>query len=137
MSDIVLATGVQFSRDLPAGTTGIPRQEWLGAAFPSASNRSTDDANSGGSSAIRLVGHKVLAQGAARTPRNRQEPEFAQTADPRRDIDPAQTPVNSGSLSVYTASISSGSYATRAIAIFSQQAGSLSGAKGSLIDTYA
>ena len=127
MSDIVLATGVQFSRDLPAGTTGIPRQEWLGAASPS--NRSTDDGNSGGSSAIRLVGHKVLAQGAARTPRNRQEPEFAQTADPRRDIEPAQTPS--------VASMSSGSYATRAIAIFSQQAGSLSGAKGTLIDTYA
>jgi hypothetical protein len=127
MSDIVLATGVQFSRDLPAGTTGIPRQEWLGAASPS--NRSTDDGNSGGSSAIRLVGHKVLAQGAARTPRNRQEPEFAQTADPRRDIEPAQTPS--------VASMSSGFYATRAIAIFSQQAGSLSGAKGTLIDTYA
>ena len=135
MSDIVLATGVQFSRDLPAETTGIPRQEWLGAASPS--NRSTDDGNSGGSSAIRLVGHKVLAQGAARTPRNRQEPEFAQTADPRRDIEPAQTPANSGSLNVYTASMSSGSHATRAIAIFSQQAGSLSGAKGTLIDTYA
>ena len=135
MSDIVLATGVQFSRDLPTGTTGIPRQEWLGAAYPS--NRSTDDGNSGGSSAIRLVGHKVLAHGAARTPRNRQEPELAQTADPRRDIEPAQTPVNSGSLNVYTASMSSGSYATRAIAIFSQQAGSLSGAKGTLIDTYA
>jgi|SRR5580692_1333774 hypothetical protein len=136
MSDIVLATGVQFSRDLPAGNTGIPRQEWLGAASPS--NRSTDDANSGGSSAIRLVGHKVLAQGAARSPRNRQQPEFAQTADPRRDIEPAQTPsANSSSLNVYTASMSSGSYATRAIAIFSQQAGSLSGAKGTLIDTYA
>jgi hypothetical protein len=135
MSDIVLATGVQLSRDLPTGTSGIPRQEWLGAAYPS--NRSADDGNSGGSSAIRLVGHKVLAQGAARTPRNRQEPEFAQTADPRRDIEPAQTPLNSGSLNVYTASMSSGSYATRAIAIFSQQAGSLSGAKGTLIDTYA
>jgi hypothetical protein len=136
MSDIVLATGVQFSRDLPAGTTGIPRQEWLGAASPS--NRSTDDANSSASSAIRLVGHKVLAQGAARTPRNRQEPEFAQTADPRRDVEPAQTPsVNSGSLSAYTASMSGGSHATRAIAIFSQQAGSLSGGKGTFIDTYA
>ena len=135
MSDIVLATGVQFSRDLPAGTSGIPRQEWLGAAPPS--NRSTDNGNSGGSSAIRLVGHKVLAHGAGRTPRNRQEPEFAQTADPRRDIEPAQTQVNSGSLNAYTASMSSGSYATRAIAIFSQQAGSLSGAKGTLIDTYA
>jgi hypothetical protein len=118
MSDIVLATGVQFSRDLPAGTTGIPRQEWLGAA-----------GNSGGPSAIRLVGHKVLAQGAARTPRNEQEPEFAQTAEPRRDIEPAQKPsVNS---------LSNGSYASRAIANFSQQAGNLSGAKGSLIDTYA
>jgi hypothetical protein len=135
MSDIVLATGVQFSRDLPAGTSGIPRQEWLGAAPPS--NRSTDNGNSGGSSAIRLVGHKVLAQGAARTPRNQQEPEFAQTADMRRDIEPAQTQVNSGSLNAYTASMSSGSYATRAIATFSQQAGSLSGAKGTLIDTYA
>jgi hypothetical protein len=135
MSDIVLATGVQFSRDLPAGTSGIPRQEWLGAASPS--NRSTDNGNSGGSSAIRLVGHKVLAQGAARTPRNQQEPEFAQTADTRRDIEPAQTPVNSGSLNVYTASMSSGSYASRAIATFSQQAGSLSGAKGTLIDTFA
>src|ERR1700723_2832660 len=101
MSEIVLATGVQFSRDLPAGTAGIPRQEWLGAASPS--NRSTDDGNSGGSSAIRLVGHKVLAQGAARTPRKRPGPELAQTADPRRDIEPAQTPsVNSGSLNVYT-----------------------------------
>jgi hypothetical protein len=135
MSDIVLATGVQFSRDLPAGTSGIPRQEWLGAASPS--NRSTDNGNSAGSSPIRLVGHKVIAQGAGRTPRNQQEPEFAQTADPRRDIEPAPTPVNSGSLNVYTASMSSGSYATRAIAIFSQQAGSLSGAKGTLIDTYA
>jgi hypothetical protein len=136
MSDIVLATGVQFSRDLPAETTGIPRQEWLGAASPS--NRSTDDESSGGSSPIRLVGHKVLAQGAARTPRNRREPEFAQTADPRHDIEPAQTPsVNSSSLNVYTASRSSGSYATRAIAIFSQQAGSPSDAKGTLIDTYA
>src|ERR1700679_2121631 len=135
MSDIVLATGVQFSRDLPAGTSGIPRQEWLGAAPPS--NRSTDNGNSGGSSAIRLVGHKVLAQGAAKMPRNQQEPEFAQTADMRRDIEPAQTQVNSGSLNAYTASMSSGSYATRAIATFSQQAGSLSGAKGTLIDTYA
>src|SRR6202789_1217869 len=135
MSDIVLATGVQFSRDLPAGTSGIPRQEWLGAASPS--NRSTDDGNSSGSSPIRLVVHQVLAQVAARTPRNQKEREFAQTADPRRDIEPAQTPVNSGSLNVYTASTSSGSYATRAIAIFSQQAGSLSGAKGTLIDTYA
>jgi hypothetical protein len=136
MSDIVLATGVQFSRDLPTGTAGIPRQEWLGAASPS--NRSTDDGNSGGSSTIRLVGHKVLAHGAARTPRSRQEPEFAQTADPRRDIEPAQTPSgHSGSLNVYPASMSNGSYATRAIAVFSQQAGSLSGAKGTLIDTYA
>ena len=135
MSDIVLATGVQFSRDLPAGTTGIPRQEWLGAASPS--NRSTDNGNSGGSSATRLVGHKVLAQGAARSPRNRQEPEFAQTADPHRDIEPAQTPVNSGALDVYTGSTGGGYYATRAIAVFSQQTSSFSGAKGTLIDTYA
>ena len=136
MSNIVLATGVQSSRDLPAGATRIPRQEWLGPA--SASNRSTDEGDAGESPTIRLVGHKVLAQGAGRTPRNQQAQDVAQTADSGRDIEPAQVPSdNPGSLSIYSASVSSASYATRAIAIFSQQLGDFAGAKGTLIDTYA
>ena len=136
MSDIVLASGVQLSRASPAGATRIPRQEWLGPA--SASNGSTDDGDGGESTTIRLVGHKVLAQGAGRTPRNQQAPEAAQTADPGRDIQPAPVPTgNPGSLNVYTPSVSSASYATRAIAIFSQQLGGFAGAKGALIDTYA
>ena len=136
MSHIVLATGVQLSRALPAGATRVPRQEWIGPAYPS--NRSTDEGDGTESATIRLVGHKVLAQGAARTPRNQQPPEVAQTADPGRDIQPAQVPTgNAGSLNVYTASVSSASYATRAIAIFSQQLSGFAGAKGTLIDTYA
>jgi hypothetical protein len=136
MSDIVLATGVQSSRDLPPGATRIPRQEWLGPA--TASNRSTDDADTGESPTIRLVGHKVLAQGVGRTPRNQQAQEVAQTAVPGRDIEPAQVSSdNPGSLNISTASVGSASYATRAIAVFSQQLGGFAGAKGTLLDTYA
>ena len=136
MSDIVLATGVQLSRDLPAGASRIPRQEWLGPASPS--NRSTDDGDGSESTSIRLVGHKVLAQGAGRAPRNQQAQEVAQTADADHNVGPAQVPSgNTGSLNVYTASVSSASYATRAIAIFSQQLGGAATAKGTRLDTYA
>jgi hypothetical protein len=136
MSDIVLATGVQLSRDLPAGATRIPRQEWLGPASPP--NRSTDDGDGSESSTIRLVGHKVLAQGAGRTPRNPQAQEVAQTANPGRDIQPVQVPSgNTGSLSIYTASVTSASYANRAIATFSQQFNGVAATKGTYVDIYA
>jgi hypothetical protein len=135
MSDIVLATGVQL-RDLPAGATRIPRQEWLGPASPQ--NRSTDEGDGSDSSTIRLVGHKVLAQGAGRTPRNLQSQEAAQTANPGRDIQPAQVPSgNTGSPNLYTASAASASYATRAIATFSQQFDGVAATKGTYVDTYA
>jgi hypothetical protein len=136
MSDIVLATGVQLSRDLPAGATRIPRQEWLGPASPP--NRSTDDGDGSDSSTIRLVGHKVLAQGAGRASRNPQTQQAAQTPNPDRDIQSAQVPSgNTGSPSVYTASVSSASYANRAIATFSQQFGGVGATKGTYVDTYA
>ena len=136
MSNIVLAAGVQSSRDLPPGATRIPRQEWLGPA--TASNRSTDDADAGESPTIRLVGHKVLAQGAGRTARTQQAQEVAQTAVPGRDIEPAQVSSdNSGFRNIATAPGGSASYATRAIAVFSQQLGGFAGAKGTLLDTYA
>jgi len=135
MSDIVLATGVQLSRDLPAGATRIPRQEWLGPASPP--NRSTDDGDGSESSTIRLVGHKVLAQGTGRTPRNPQAQEVAQTANPGRDIEPAQVPSgNTGSLNLYTA-VASASYANRAIETFSQQFSGVAAAKGTYVDIYA
>jgi hypothetical protein len=135
MSDIVLATGVQLSRDLPAGATRIPRQEWLGPASPP--NRSTDDGDGSESSTIRLVGHKVLAQGTGRTPRNPQAKEVAQTANPGRDIEPAQVPSgNTGSLNLYTA-VASASYANRAIETFSQQFSGVAATKGTYVDIYA
>jgi hypothetical protein len=136
MSDIVLATGVQLARDLPAGATRIPRQEWLGPASPP--NRSTDDGEGSEPSTIRLVGHKVLAQGAGRTPRNLQGQEAARTANPGRDIEPPQVPSgNTGSPNLYTASATSASYANRAIATFSQQFDGVAATKGTYVDTYA
>ncbi len=135
MSDIVLATGVQL-RDLPAGATRIPRQEWLGPVSPP--NRSTDDGDGSEPLTIRLVGHKVLAQGAGRAPRNPQGQEATQTANPGRNIEPAQVPSgNTGSPNLYTASAASASYATRAIATFSQQFDGVGATKGTYVDTYA
>ena len=135
MSDIVLATGVQLARDLPPGATRIPRQEWLGPASPP--NRSTDDGDGSEPSTIRLVGHKVLAQGAGRTPRNPQGQQAAQTANPGRDIEPAQVPGNTGLPNAYAASVTSASYANRAIATFSQQFSGVAATKGTYVDTYA
>jgi hypothetical protein len=135
MTGIILAPGRQLPRDLSTGAisariasdtgTRTPRQEWLGS-------------DTGESTATRLVGHKVPAQGSGRAARNRQVPDEAENADPHSDPGPAQVPATSaGSLNVYTASASTASYATRAIAIFSQQLGDPAAAKGTRIDTYA
>ncbi|MGB6310780.1 MAG: hypothetical protein WBF89_23595 [Steroidobacteraceae bacterium] len=109
MTDMILAAGRALARDLtpvtivtrssqgPQPSAEVPRQEWLGAAV-----------SAGDSASIRLVGHKVLAQGAGRAP-------------PQPAEDEAETP----------------SHASRAIASFAQQLGGYTATKGTQVDTYA
>jgi hypothetical protein len=136
MTDIILAAGGALARDLspvaivarslgPEASGAVPRQEWLGAKAAA------------GGAPIRLVGHKVLAQGAGKTPR-RPAAATSDSADPRSNLEMTEAPLSSaGSLDVYTAAPDRASYATRAIAIFSQQLSGYTGAKGTRIDTYA
>src|ERR1700722_16721788 len=90
MTDITLAAGLVaragFAYDAGWRT---PRQEWLGPAHQT--DRSTDHEDAGESSSLRLVGHKVLAQGVGRTGRNRQDP-AADAADTADTAQPAQPP---------------------------------------------
>lgn len=109
MTDMILAAGRAPARDLRPVTivtrsspgqepaAEVPRQEWLGAEF-----------SAGDSTAIRLVGHKVLAQGMGRTP-------------PRQAVKAAETT----------------SHASRAVASFAQQLGGYAATKGTQVDTYA
>jgi hypothetical protein len=145
MTDIILTAGRALARDLsssvivgrssqePAPSGAAPRQEWLGAK-----TTAQDSAGDGHESTpIRLVGHKVLAQGAGRAPR-RQVADEAESGDLQNNPALTQVPTpRAGSLDIYTASADSASYATRAIAIFSQQVGGYTAAKGTRIDTYA
>jgi hypothetical protein len=129
MTDIALASGLvaraSFASD--AGSR-VPRQEWLGPARQT--NRSTDQEDAGESTPLRLVGHKVLAQGAGRGPRNWQDPAAADSAEiaPTLTTDLPQ---------VYSTSTGSSTYAARAIASFSQQLRGNLAAKGTRINTYA
>jgi hypothetical protein len=129
MTDIALASGLvaraSFASD--AGSR-VPRQEWLGPARQT--NRSTDQEDAGESAPLRLVGHKVLAQGAGRAPRNQQDPAAADGAElpstPTTDLPQA-----------YSTSMGGSAYAVRAIASFSQQLRGNVAAKGTRINTYA
>ncbi len=132
MTDIALASGLvaraSFASD--AGSR-VPRQEWLGPARQT--NRSTDQSgqeDAGESTPLRLIGHKVLAQGAGRAPRNRQDLAAADSAElpPTLTTDLPQ---------VYSTSTASSLYAARAIASFSQQLRGYLATKGTRIDTYA
>jgi hypothetical protein len=143
MTDITLAAGLVaragFAYDAGSGT---PRQEWLGPARQT--NRSTDQEDAGESSPLRLVGHKVLAQGVGRTGRNRQDPaadaaDAVDTADAADTSQPAQPPATliGGMPQLRSTSSSDSSYAARAIASFSQQLRDSLTAKGTRINTYA
>jgi hypothetical protein len=143
MTDITLAAGLVaragFAYD--AGSRA-PRQEWLGPARQT--NRSTDQEDAGEASPLRLVGHKVLAQGAAgRTGRNRQDPaaESADAADPTDSAESAQLPATliAGMPQIRSTPSSSSGYAARAIASFSQQLRDNHNltAKGTRINAYA
>jgi hypothetical protein len=112
MTDITLAAGL-VARAGFAYDTGsrAPRQEWLGPARQT--NRSTDQEDAGESAPLRLVGHKVLAQGGSRAP------------------------VATGLPQAPSSSMGASAYAARAIASFSQQLGGNLAAKGLWIDTYA
>lgn len=133
MSDLVLASGREISRDLSSVAanarlgrvatvasdsepdTRAPRQEWLGPASQG-NNSPADRQDTGEFAAMRLVGHKVLAQGAGRS-----------------SASPTVKALAPGSL----VPVSGGAYATRAIASFSQQLADYGMAKGTRIDTYA
>jgi hypothetical protein len=106
----------------------VPRQEWLGPAHQPI--RFTDQEDAGESTPLRLVGHKVLAQGAGRAPRNGQDP-------PAADPDETAPTVTTSMPQVYAASMDGSTYATRAIASFSQQLRGNLAAKGTQINTYA
>jgi len=129
MTDITLAAGLvaraSFASD---ASSRVPRQEWLGPAYQPI--RFTDQEDAAESTPLRLVGHKVLAQGAGRAPRNGQDPPVA---------DPDETPptVTTTMPQVYATSMDGSTYATRAIASFSQQLRGNLAAKGTQINTYA
>jgi hypothetical protein len=129
MTDITLAAGLVaragFAYD--AGSRA-PRQEWLGAAEQT--NRSANQEDAGESTPLRLVGHKVLAQGAGKAPRNRQDSAAADTAEIPATVITAMPQVRSTSMD-------GSAYAARAIASFSQQLRGNLAAKGTQINTYA
>jgi hypothetical protein len=129
MTDITLAAGLiaraGFASD---ARERAPRQEWLGPAHQP--NRSTDQQDAAESAPLRLVGHKVLAQGAGRAPRNAQDPAAANPNDTVPTVTPASPQVSAVPMG---ASV----YAARALASFSQQLRGNLGAKGTQIDTYA
>jgi hypothetical protein len=140
MTDITLAAGLVpragFAYDAGSRT---PRQEWLGPARQT--DRSTDQEEAGESSPLRLVGHKVLAQGVGRTGRSRQDPaaEVADAVDTTDTAQPPQLPATliGGVPQIRATSSSGSSYAARAIASFSQQLRDNLTAKGTRINTYA
>ena len=129
MTDITLAAGLvaraSFASD---ASSRVPRQEWLGPAHQP--NRSPDQDDAGESTALRLVGHKVLAQGAGRAPRNSQDAAAPDT----NDSAPTVTP---GLPQVFPVSMGASVYAARAVASFSQQLRGNPAAKGTRINTYA
>jgi hypothetical protein len=129
MTDITLAAGLVAGAGYAydAGSRA-PRQEWLGPARQT--YRSTDQEDAGESTPLRLVGHKVLAQGAGRAARNRQDPAAADSAE----IPPT---VTTGLPQVHSTSMGGSVYAARAIASFSQQLRGNLAAKGTQINTYA
>jgi hypothetical protein len=129
MTHITLAAGLvaraSFASD---ASSRVPRQEWLGPAPQPI--RFTDQDDAGESTSLRLVGHKILAQGAGRAPRNGQDPAAA-------DADETPPTVTTGLPQVYSTSTGGSAYAARAIASFSQQLGGNLAAKGTQINTYA
>jgi hypothetical protein len=129
MTDITLAAGLVAGAGYAydAGSRA-PRQEWLGPARQP--YRSADQEDAAESTPLRLVGHKVLAQGAGRAARNRQDPAAADSAEiPSPDA--ADLP------QVYSKAMGGSGYAARAIASFSQQLRGNPAAKGTQINTYA
>ena len=136
MTDITLAAGLvagaAFTYD--AGSRA-PRQEWLGPARQT--NRSTDQEDAGESPPLRLVGHKVLAQGAGRASRNRQDPSAEDTADLPSTHVPDLPQVYSASAGTLAYAAGGSAYAARAIASFTQQLRGNLSAKGTQIDAYA
>lgn len=129
MTDITLAAGLvaraSFASD---ASSRAPRQEWLGPAYQS--KRSADQEDAGESTPLRLVGHKVLAQGAGRALRNGPDPSAADTLDSPPTITPSLP-------QVYPAPMGASVYAARAVASFSQQLRGNLAAKGTRINTYA
>jgi hypothetical protein len=129
MTDIALASGLiaraSFASD--AGSR-VPRQEWLGPARQT--HFSTDQEDGGESTPLRLVGHKVLAQGAGRAPRNRQDSAAADSAE-------IPSTLTTDLPQVHSTSMGGSLYAARAIASFSQQLRGNLAAKGTRINTYA
>ncbi len=129
MTHITLAAGLvaraSFASD---ASSRVPRQEWLGPARQPI--RFTDQDDAAEPTSLRLVGHKVLAQGAGRAPRNGQDPTAA-------DADPTPPTVTPGLPQVYSPSTGGSAYAARAIASFSQQLGGKLAAKGTQINIYA
>ena len=129
MTDITLAAGLVARASFASGASPrVPRQEWLGPAYQP--NRSADPEDGAESTPLRLVGHKVLAQGAGRAPRTGQDPGAADTNDS------APTPATSLP-QVYPVSMGASVYAARAVASFAQQLHGNRAAKGTRIDTYA
>jgi hypothetical protein len=129
MTDITLAAGLVARAGFASDASSrVPRQEWLGPAHQPI--RSTDQENAGESTPLRLVGHKVLAQGAGRAPRNGQDPAAADTNDSAAAVATGLPQVSSISMGVSV-------YAARAVAGFSQQLRGTLAAKGTRINTYA
>jgi hypothetical protein len=129
MTHITLAAGLVARANFASDASSkVPRQEWLGPAQQT--NRSTYQEDAGESAPLRLVGHKVLAQGAGRASRNGQDPATA-------DADEIPSTVTTGLPQTYSTSMGGSGYAARAIASFSQQLRSNLAAKGTQINTYA
>ena len=105
MTDIILAEGRSVT----------PRQEWLGPASTT-NPGGRRSAQSGEPTGLRLVGHKVLAQGSGR---------------------PSASSASTGTPAVYERPAGGITPATRALASFSQQLDGDAYAKGRYIDTYA
>ena len=129
MTDITLAAGLVARAGFASDASSrVPRQEWLGPAHQT--NRSADQEDAGQSTPLRLVGHKVLAQGTGRALRTGQDPAAADTNDSAATVTPALP-------QVYPVSMGASVYAARAVASFSQQLRGNLAAKGTQIDTYA
>jgi hypothetical protein len=129
MTHITLAASLVVPSGFASDASSrVPRQEWLGPAYQPI--RFTDQEDAGESTPLRLVGHKVLAQGTGRAARNGQDLPAA---------DPDETPpaVITSMPQVYATSMGGSTYASRAIASFSQQLRGNLAAKGTQINTYA